>query len=86
MPVFHDGALRRDSLPQALAGTPQPARRAAALLITLAEAMQVAQQAEIVQRDVKPAKIKLTAEGAPKIADFGLSRHFNADFRGPENN
>src|ERR1700741_3117784 len=69
-PYFTMELLEGGSLAQALAGTPQPARQAAALLATLAEAVQVAHRAGIVHRDLKPANILLTADGIPQIADF----------------
>ena len=62
-PFFTMELLEGGSLAQALSGTPQPARQAAALLITLAEAVQVAHQAGIVHRDLKPGNILLTASG-----------------------
>ena len=78
-PYFTMELLEGGSLAQALAGTPQPARQAAALVATLAEGMQVAHRGGIVHRDLKPANILLTADGTPKIADFGLARHFDGE-------
>src|SRR5262249_49920406 len=49
--------LEGGSLDQRLAGTPQPGKDAAELIITLARAVQVAHDAGIVHRDLKPTNV-----------------------------
>jgi WD40 repeat protein len=62
-----------------LGGRPQTAKDAARLVETLARAVHFAHEQGVVHRDLKPANILLTADGTPKIADFGLARCLDLD-------
>jgi tetratricopeptide (TPR) repeat protein/tRNA A-37 threonylcarbamoyl transferase component Bud32 len=73
-PYFEMEYVAGGTLSERLDGTPRPARESARLVETLARAIDEAHRLGIVHRDLKPANILLTADGIPKIADFGLAK------------
>ena len=64
-PYFSLEFVDGDSLSKVLAGSPQPPRDAASMIMILAEAMQYAHGQGIVHRDLKPANILLSREAEP---------------------
>jgi WD40 repeat protein/tRNA A-37 threonylcarbamoyl transferase component Bud32 len=69
------------SLSEKLDGTPWRAERSAQLMRILADAMHAAHHAQIVHRDLKPGNVLLTADGRPKITDFGLAKKLDEQSR-----
>jgi hypothetical protein len=78
LPFFSLEYCPGGSLDRRLAGTPLPAAEAAALVEQVARGVQAAHDAKVIHRDLKPANVLLSADGTPKVSDFGLARKLDA--------
>jgi serine/threonine protein kinase len=50
------------------------------LFCTVCSAIQYAHQSLVVHRDIKPTNIMVTADGTPKLLDFGIAKVLSRDF------
>lgn len=79
MPYFTLELIDGESLDQQLRNKTLSERNAATLLQTLCTALQYAHDQGILHRDLKPANVLMTADGRPKVTDFGLARRVEED-------
>src|SRR5262249_44681950 len=73
-PYFAMELLDGGTLAHELQRQAKTVRAAAELVEILARAVHAVHQEGVVHRDLKPANVLLTADGRPKITDFGLVR------------
>jgi WD40 repeat protein/predicted Ser/Thr protein kinase len=76
-PFFSMEYVEGGTLKERTKGLPWPVQESAQLVEKLARAVQYAHERGIVHRDLKPANILFTADGTPKITDFGLAKRLD---------
>jgi len=78
-PYFSMELIEGRSLSELSHDQPLPARRAAELTKTIAEAVQFAHERHLLHRDLKPSNVLVDTSGAPHVTDFGLAKRSDGD-------
>jgi WD40 repeat protein len=78
-PYFSMEFVDGGSLARQLAEARPAPLRAAELTRQLALAVHYAHQRNIIHRDLKPGNVLLTADGVPKVSDFGLAKSLDEE-------
>ncbi len=78
-PYFSMDYVPGKSLADLVRDQPMPARRAAAYLKTIAQAVHYAHLNGILHRDLKPSNILIDLEDQPRVTDFGLAKELTRD-------
>ena len=71
--------LEGGTLETRMTGTPMPIGDVLRMVYQIARGVGAAHAKGVIHRDLKPANILLTAEGIPKVADFGLAKQLGAE-------
>jgi serine/threonine-protein kinase len=73
-PYFSMKYIEGSTLARRLAEGPMMPREAAAILLPVSRAIQLAHRQKLLHRDLKPSNILIDAAGQPHVTDFGLAK------------